>query len=285
MKKYKSDWYLFYLVNVSLVIIVSFPIYWAFVSSIKAPDELITSKPTFFPINPTFENYYKIWNLEPTSSRGDVQSAFSNSAIVSIGTVIVSSIISTLAAYALTILRTPFRNFIFLLIIMPILIPGISLLIPLYKLVRDLGLMNSYLGLILIHSTGMLTLGVFLMRNAFMSIPTSLREVALLEGSSELRIMITVMLPLAIPGLLTLMVFALYASWNDFILAFLFVNSVDMEMLNIFLLKLTFSGSQFDTFWGLLNAGAIISFLPIILFYIFLQQYFVIGVTGSAVKE
>jgi multiple sugar transport system permease protein len=285
MKKYKSDWYLFYLVNVSLVIIVSFPIYWAFVSSIKAPDELITSKPTFFPINPTFENYYKIWNLEPTSSRGDVQSAFSNSAIVSIGTVIVSSIISTLAAYALTILRTPFRNFIFLLIIMPILIPGISLLIPLYKLVRDLGLMNSYLGLILIHSTGMLTLGVFLMRNAFMSIPTSLREVALLEGSSELRIMITVMLPLAIPGLLTLMVFALYASWNDFILAFLFVNSVDMEMLNIFLLKLTFSGSQFDTFWGLLNAGAIISFLPIILFYIFLQQYFVRGVTGSAVKE
>ena len=285
MKKYKSDWYLYYLVNVSLVIIVSFPIYWAFISSIKPPDELITSTPTFFPINPTFENYEKIWNLEPTSSRGDVQSAFSNSAIVSIGTVIVSSIISTLAAYALTILRTPFRYFIFLLIIMPILIPGISLLIPLYKLVRDLGLMNSYLGLILIHSTGMLTLGVFLMRNAFMSIPTSLREVALLEGSSELRIMITVMLPLAIPGLLTLMVFALYVSWNDFILAFLFVNSVDMEMLNIFLLRLTFSGSQFDTFWGLLNAGAIISFLPIILFYIFLQQYFVRGVTGSAVKE
>jgi multiple sugar transport system permease protein len=285
MKKYKSDWYLYYLVNVSLVIIVSFPIYWAFISSIKPPDELITSTPTFFPINPTFENYEKIWNLEPTSSRGDVKSAFTNSAIVSIGTVIFSSIISTLAAYALTILRTPFRYFIFLLIIMPILIPGISLIIPLYKLVREMGLMNSYLGLILIHSTGMLTLGVFLMRNAFMSIPTSLREVALLEGSSELRIMITVMLPLAIPGLLTLMVFALYASWNDFILAFLFVNSVDMEMLNIFLLRLTFSGSQFDTFWGLLNAGAIISFLPIILFYIFLQQYFVRGVTGSAVKE
>ena len=285
MKKYKSDWYLYYLVNVSLVIIVSFPIYWAFISSIKPPDELITSTPTFFPINPTFENYEKIRNLEPTSSRGDVKSAFTNSAIVSIGTVIFSSIISTLAAYALTILRTPFRYFIFLLIIMPILIPGISLIIPLYKLVREMGLMNSYLGLILIHSTGMLTLGVFLMRNAFMSIPTSLREVALLEGSSELRIMITVMLPLAIPGLLTLMVFALYASWNDFILAFLFVNSVDMEMLNIFLYRLTFSGSQFDTFWGLLNAGAIISFLPIILFYIFLQQYFVRGVTGSAVKE
>ena len=85
--------------------------------------------------------------------------------------------------------------------------------------------------------------------------------------------------------LLTLMVFALYGSWNDFILAFLFVNTIDMEMLNVFLMKLTFAGSQFDTFWGLLNAGAIISFVPIIIFYIFLQQYFVRGVTGSAVKE
>ena len=285
MKKYKTDWYFYYLVNVSLVIIISFPIYWAFVSSIKPPNELITSTPTLLPINPTFENYEKIWNLEPTSSRGTLKSAFTNSAIVSIGTVILSSIVSTLAAYSITILRTPFRNIFFLLIIMPILIPGISLLIPTYKLVRDLGLMNSYLGLILMHSTGMLTLGVFLMRNAFISIPTSLREVALLDGASELRIIFTVMLPLAIPGLLTLMVFALYASWNDFILAFLFVNSTDMEMLNIFLMKLTLSGSQFDTFWGLLNSGAIISFIPIILVYIFLQQYFVRGVTGSSVKE
>jgi len=285
MYKYRTDTYFYYLINVILIIIISFPIYWAFVSSIKPPNELITSTPTFFPINPTLENYEKIWNLEATSSRGTVSSAFKNSAIVSVGTVVLSAIISTLAAYALTVLRTPFRYFIFLLMIMPILIPGISLLIPTYKLVKELGLMNSYLGLILMHSTGMLTLGVFLMRNAFMSIPTSLREVALLEGSSELRIMFSVMLPLAIPGLLTLMVFALYGSWNDFILAFLFINSTDMEMLNIFLMKIALGGSQFDTFWGLLNAGAIISFLPIILFYIFLQQYFVRGVTGSAVKE
>ena len=285
MHKYKTDTYFYYLTNVILIIVISFPIYWTLVSSIKPPNELITSTPTFFPINPTLENYDKIWNLEPTSSRGTVGSAFKNSAVVSIGTVILSAIISTLAAYALTVLRTPFRYFIFLLMIMPILIPGISLLIPTYILIRKLGLMNSYLGLILMHSTGMLTLGIFLMRNAFMSIPKSLREVALLEGSSELRIMFSVMLPLAIPGLLTLMVFALYGSWNDFILAFLFINSTDREMLNIFLMKIALGGSQFDTFWGLLNAGAIISFLPIILFYIFLQQYFVRGVTGSAVKE
>ena len=82
MRKYKSDWYFYYLINVCLIIIISFPIYWAFVSSIKPPSELITSSPTLIPIKPTLENYEKIWNLEPTSSRGTVSSAFTYSAIV-----------------------------------------------------------------------------------------------------------------------------------------------------------------------------------------------------------
>ena len=108
---------------------------------------------------------------------------------------------------------------------------------------------------------------------------------ALLEGSSELKIITKVMLPLAIPGLLTVMVFAMYISWNDYILAFLFINSHENTMLNISLMKIALGGSQFEMKWGSLTAGSIISFLPIIIFYTFLQQYFVRGVTGSAVKE
>ena len=131
----------------------------------------------------------------------------------------------------------------------------------------------------------MLPLGIFMMRNAFSSIPKSLREVALLEGSSELKIISQVMLPLAIPGLLTVMVFAMYISWNDYILAFLFINSPENTMLNISLMKIALGGSQFEMKWGSLTAGSIVSFLPIIIFYTFLQQYFVRGVTGSAVKE
>ena len=93
------------------------------------------------------------------------------------------------------------------------------------------------------------------------------------------------MLPLAIPGLLTVMVFAMYISWNDYILAFLFINSPENTMLNISLMKIALGGSQFEMKWGSLTAGSIVSFLPIIIFYTFLQQYFVRGVTGSAVKE
>ena len=300
MKRYSSDWYWYYVINYTLVIIIIFPIYWTLISSFKKPNELITSEPTFYPREITLQYYDQIWNfdrqkrLQDTEAEdidsylpdGDgIKRPFLNSAIVSVGTIFFTVIVCTLGAYALTILNTPFKNLIFLLMILPILIPGISLIIPLYKLMREIGLTDSHLGLILLHSTAMLPLGIFMMRNAFNSIPTSLREVAMLEGSSEIKIITTVMLPLAIPGLLTVMVFAMYISWNDYILAFLFVNSPENLMLNIALMKVALGGSQFEMKWGSLTSGSIISFIPIIIFYTFLQQYFVRGVTGSAVKE
>ena len=300
MKRYSSDWYWYYVINYGLVIIIIFPIYWTLISSFKKPSELITSEPTFYPQDLTLQYYDQIWNFDRQKRLQDTEAEdineylpdtdgikrpFLNSAIVSVGTIILTIIVCTFGGYALTILNTPFKNFIFMLMILPILIPGISLIIPLYKLMREIGLTDSHLGLIFLHATAMLPLGVFMMRNAFSSIPKSLREVALLEGSSELKIITKVMLPLAIPGLLTVMVFAMYISWNDYILAFLFINSPENTMLNISLMKIALGGSQFEMKWGSLTAGSIVSFLPIIIFYTFLQQYFVRGVTGSAVKE
>ena len=300
MKRYSSDWYWYYVINYTLVVIIIFPIYWTLISSFKKPSELITSEPTFYPQDLTLQYYDQIWNFDRQKRLQDTEAEdineylpdtdgikrpFLNSAIVSVGTIILTIIVCTFGGYALTILNTPFKNFIFMLMILPILIPGISLIIPLYKLMREIGLTDSHLGLIFLHATAMLPLGIFMMRNAFGSIPKSLREVALLEGSNELKIITNVMLPLAIPGLLTVMVFAMYISWNDYILAFLFINSHENTMLNISLMKIALGGSQFEMKWGSLTAGSIISFLPIIIFYTFLQQYFVRGVTGSAVKE
>ena len=149
----------------------------------------------------------------------------------------------------------------------------------------NIGLLNNLYGLIFLHSTFMLPLGVFMMRNAFISIPSSLREVAILEGTSELQIILRVLLPLCIPGLLTVMVFAMYVSWNDYIFAYVFVTTGEREVLNVALAKIALGGNEFDMKWGSITAGSVISFIPIIIFYTFLQQYFVRGVTGSAVKE
>lgn len=308
MKKYSGDWYWYYAINSVLVILILFPIYWTFISSVKKPDELITSEPTFYPHTWTWQYYDRIWNYDTSvlnsattatnnsskkihKTTGSVtqtigiDDAFTNSAIVSVGTIIFSIIVSTFAGYGLTFFRIPFKEVIFILLILPILVPAISLIIPIYKLLKGLGLTDSYLGLIFLHTTAMLPIGVFMMRNAFSSIPNSLREVALLEGTSELKIIGNVMLPLAIPGLLTVMVFAMYTSWNDYVLAFLFINSPEKTMLNIALAKIALGGSQFEMKWGSLTAGSMISFIPIIIFYTLLQRYFVRGITGSAVKE
>jgi multiple sugar transport system permease protein len=131
----------------------------------------------------------------------------------------------------------------------------------------------------------MVPLGIFMMRNAFNSIPKSLREVAILEGSNDFKILLTVLMPLAIPGILTVTVFAMYVSWNDFIYAFLFISSENMKMLNVALKHIATGANQFDMKWGDLTAGSVVSFIPLIIFYAFLQQYFVRGITGSAVKE
>ena len=308
MKKYSGDWYWYYAINSVLVILILFPIYWTFISSVKKPDELITSEPTFYPHTWTWQYYDRIWNYDTAvltsattatnnsskkihKTTGSVtqtigiDDAFTNSAIVSVGTIIFSIIVSTFAGYGLTFFRIPFKEVLFILLITPILVPAISLIIPIYKLLKIIGLTDSYLGLIFLHTTAMLPIGVFMMRNAFSSIPNSLREVALLEGTSELKIIGNVMLPLAIPGLLTVMVFAMYTSWNDYVLAFLFINSPEKTMLNIALAKIALGGSQFEMKWGSLTAGSMISFIPIIIFYALLQRYFVRGITGSAVKE
>lgn len=299
MKKYSSDYYFYYLINISLVIIFLFPIYWTIISSLKTPPELISKEQTFYPHTITFEYYERILTYgykevdesenvtleDGLLSAGNIFIAFKNSIIVTIGTIILSLFVSILGGYAFTFYKFKFKEYFFIFLLLPILIPGISLIIPIYILLKNLNLLDTYIALIFLHSMSMVPLGIFMMRNAFKSIPKSLREVAILEGSNDFKILLTVLMPLAIPGILTVTVFAMYVSWNDFIYAFLFISSENMKMLNVALKHIATGANQFDMKWGDLTAGSVVSFIPLIIFYAFLQQYFVRGITGSAVKE
>ena len=299
MKRFSSDYYLYYLLNISLVIIILFPIYWTIISSLKTPPELISKQQTFYPHTITFEYYERILTYgfkdvdesenvtleDGLLSAGNIFIAFKNSFIVTIGTIILSLIVSTLGGYAFTFYKFKFKEYFFIFLLLPILIPSISLIIPIYILLKNLNLLDTYTALIFLHSMSMVPLGIFMMRNAFSSIPKSLREVAILEGSNDFKILLTVLMPLAIPGILTVTVFAMYVSWNDFILAFLFISSEDMKMLNVALKHIATGANQWEMKWGDLTAGSVVSFIPLIIFYAFLQQYFVRGITGSAVKE
>ncbi|MCP4383986.1 MAG: carbohydrate ABC transporter permease [Hyphomicrobiales bacterium] len=281
----RLDAYLYYSGAIFLVMVAVFPIYWTLISSLKSPAELISATPTFFPQSLTLEYYIDVWNLKNISDNITLAGAFWNSAVVSLGTIVLTVVLSTMAGYALAIFDLPFKEVIFVLLILPILVPILSLVVPLYILLKQLGMIDTYMGLICIHTVGLLPIGTFVMRNAFQSIPGSLRELAILEGSAERRILVQVLLPLALPGLLTVMVFAMYISWNDYLMAFIFTNQPEMTMLNVALAKIARGAAQFEMKWGHLTAGSMISFIPIIVFYAFLQKYFVRGVTGGSVKE
>jgi len=278
MKIFTRDWYWYYTTNTILAILIGFPIYMIIITSFTITPELS------FNLNSmdnewTFDNYKNIWELKIRSSRTSFNQSFLNSIIVTCGTVILSVIISTLSGYALAILKFPFSELIFILLILPILIPVISLIIPLYKLLRDLNLHDSYIGLILIHTTCMLPVGVFLMRNAFISIPQSLREIAMLEGSSEYEILTKVMFPLALPGVVTVIIFSMYTAWNDYLFSLIFINSPEMQMLNVTLSRLGIRSGN------LIFAGYVITYIPFIIFFVLLQRYYIRGIATSSVKE
>ena len=278
MKIFTRDWYWYYTTNTILAILIAFPIYMIIITSFKNNPELSLNLNSMHN-EWTFDNYKNIWELKIRSSRTSFNQSFWNSIIVTCGTVILSVIITTLSGYALAILKFPFSELIFILLILPILIPVISLIIPLYKLLRDLNLHDSYIGLILIHTTCMLPVGVFLMRNAFISIPQSLREIAMLEGSSEYEILTKVMFPLALPGVVTVIIFSMYTAWNDYLFSLIFINSPEMQMLNVTLSRLGIrSGNP-------IFAGYVITYIPFIIFFVFLQRFYIRGITTSAVKE
>ncbi len=267
-----------YLIHAVLVTLFLIPLFWSLSTSLKTPRDIMVYPPAIVPTNPTLDNYREIW----TTRDGIFRRYFLNSVIVSAGAAAVVAAVSTLAGYGFAILTFKGKNVLFVMIIAAILIPFQALLIPLFQLMRDLALLNTYQGLIIIYATFQLPFGIFMMRNAFSTVPISLRESALLDGASEFRVMRSVMLPLVLPGIMTTVIYSLYVTWNEFLIALVFTTHEEMKLLTVGLRQLAVG--RYTTNWEYLTAGSIISFIPIMIIFVFLQRYFIRGVTGGAVK-
>jgi len=266
-----KDKFWFYTISFTLVIIIGFPILIILLLSFKTNTEINF---TNFFNQFSFDTYKTIWNLEFRNNNNSFKQSFFNSIIVTSGTVVLSLIINVLAGYSLSLLRVPYKHLIFILLILPFLIPIYSIFLPLYVFLYKINLNDSYLGLIIVYSVYVLPIGFFLMFNSFMSIPKSLREVAILNGSSEIKILFTIMLPLAIPGFVTLIIFAVYISWTDYLFAYIIMNSNDMQMLNVTLSKIGFRSNY-------PYAGYVISYFPFIIVFIYLQKYYFKSISTS----
>ena len=257
------------------------PFIWLISTAMKSPNEDIFSyPPVFIPSQPTIENFIGVWNKVPF---GDY---LWNSIIVSIFTILLNLVLSSLAAYPLARMKFKGKNFVFYAILSTIMVPFQVIMIPIYLMTLKLNLVDSvsniagFAGLILPFAVN--AFGIFLMRQAFLTIPKELEEAAVIDGCSAFDIWWRVMMPLVKPALATLAIFTFVGAWSEFLWPSIVLTKQEMYTLPVGINHLQ---GVFSANWRYIAAGAIISTIPILVLFLALQRYFIGGTTQGAVKE
>lgn len=263
-----------YLILCAIAFGMLFPLLWLIGTSFKSPTEDIFSfPPQLFPSQPTLENFQTVWQTYPFGQY------LTNSAIVAILTVSLNLLFCSLAAYPLARLQFRGREIIFALVLATIMIPFQIVMIPLYILAVNLGLRNTYLGIIFPNLAS--AFGIFLLRQAFQGVPLELEEAARIDGCSELGIWWNVMIPAIRPALFTLAIFVFIGSWSDFLWPLIVLDRPEYYTLPLAVANLA---GSFSLDWRLVAAGSVISIAPILLLFLFLQRYIIPTDVGSGVK-
>ncbi len=263
-----------YVILVAIALIMLFPLLWLVSTAFKSPTENIFQfPPQFIPEQPTLQNFVEVWRTNPFGRY------LFNSTFVAVLTVGLNLLFCSLAAYPLARLSFRGREAIFTFVVATILIPFQIVMIPLYILTVNLGLRNTYLGIIFPAIAS--AFGIFLLRQAFQGVPKELEEAARMDGCSELGIWWCVMLPSIRPALVTLAIFVFIGSWSDFLWPLIVLDQPEYYTLPLGVAKLA---GSFSLDWRLIAAGSVISVLPILAFFILMQRYIVPTESGSGVK-
>jgi multiple sugar transport system permease protein len=259
------------------IVVLLFPFYWMTITALKPDAELLSREGNpFWVINPTlihikkllFETAYPDWLW--------------NTIVVSVVSTFLSIFCSVLAAYAIERLRFRGSRYVGMSIFLAYLVPPSILFIPLAAMVYKLDLFDTRLALILTYPTFLIPFCTWLLMGYFKSIPIELEECALIDGASRLQILVRIILPLAVPGLISAGIFAFTLSWNEFIYALTFISSSEVKTVPVGVVTELVEGDVYH--WGSLMAGALFGSLPVAILYSFFVEYYVSGLTG-AVKE
>jgi multiple sugar transport system permease protein len=261
-----------------ILIILLFPFYWMALTSIK-PDEQLIDMERFNPfwvIQPTFKHISKLL-FETQYPRW-----LWNTMYVAVGATALSIFASVLAAYAIVRLRFKGADTVGVLIFFAYLVPPSILFIPLASVIQAYGLFDSPLSLILVYPTLLIPFSTWLLMGYFKTIPYELEECALIDGATRWQILVKIILPLAIPGLISAFIFSFTLCWNEFIYALTFLQSTPNKTVPVAIVNEFVDGDIYK--WGSLMAGALVGSLPLVILYAFFVEHYVSAMTG-AVKE
>ena len=251
-----------------------FPIYWLFTSSLKNSSDVVKMPPDWFPTSINFSNYVDVFSNQP---------AFKwtlNSLIVATVSTVGLVIVSSLAAYAFSKLNFKFKNIIFVIFISSLMVPKEVLIVPLFRLIQDLGMVNTLSGMI--YPNVATAFGVFMLKGFFDTIPDTLREAAKMDGATEWTVFYKVMLPLVKPGIGALFILNFVQVWNDYLWQLVVGQEVNSKTLMVGIATLM---QDLNPNFAYKMAGATIAAVPMILIFIFFQRYFTRGISIGGVKE
>ena len=266
---------LIYLIFLVILIVNMFPILWVLITSLKPKNEVFRFPPVFIPSEFMFENFIKAFNTS------GIASAFLNSILIASGSIIVTILIASYAAYGFSRFSFRFKNVLLILLIGSQMIPAVTNIVPLYIAINRVGLYDTKTVLILLYSAATIPFCVWIIKGYLDSVPQSIDESASIDGASYIRIFFNIILPLLSPIVAANIVFIFVFSWNEFYLNFVLTSSEQARTIPVALFSFQ---SNYDINWNQLSAASILALLPIVILFLNMQKQFISGLTHGALK-
>lgn len=266
---------------VLMLIYTVVPMAWMLITSLKGGFAAMMYPPQWIPAEPTLENYIRL--LDPKDTIGqDFLRYFWNSLWVSTTTTILAVIVAVPAAYAFSRFRFPGRNFLFFAVLLRNMFPAVIFLVPLFILMRWLGLVNTHGSLILTYLTFGLPLAIWLLKGFYDNIPIQLEQAARIDGATRFQAFLLIVMPLSTPGIIATAIYSFIGAWNEFIYAATFLNKNEQMTLPVGIQRFF---SENTTDWPGLMAASFMMSVPVVVLFLILQKYFVRALTEGAVKH
>jgi len=258
----------------AIVLFALAPYLWMLLTSLKQESTLFSPERQFLPAVVTLENYFRLFQKTTFLSN------LGHSLLVSSGTMLVGLSVSITAAYAFSRFRFAGRRALMLQFLLVNMFPIVLLIIPLFIIMKSLGLLDTHLGLILAHSTFSVPFATWMMISYFDAIPRSLDEAAMVDGCTPIGAMFRVVIPLTVPGIIATGIYIFITSWNEYLYASILAGQ-NVRTLTVAIQTLV---GEYEIAWGLLTAGGVMGALPVTLLFMLIQKRLVAGMTQGAVK-
>jgi ABC-type glycerol-3-phosphate transport system permease component len=252
------------------------PVLWGLSTALKPPDQVIASPPVFLPATPTLENFKTVVFNTPFPR------FFANSVLVAVGTILLALVVAVPMAYATVRFRFKWKNALMFVLLTTVMIPGISILVPLFVIAANIKLLDTYAGLILVYGAWQAPLLVLLLRGFLETIPPEIEEAAMIDGCSRVKALIRVVLPVCGPGIAAASILAFMFVWNDWLIATILTRSESMRLAQVGLVR--YIDDPIGISWGHFMAYTMLVVLPVLMAFALFQRRFIAALSGGAVK-